>query len=228
MKKIAIVHPELGLAGPDAVAVWVLESLKGSYKIDLVVCRAVNFEKVNSLYGTLLDSETIKVRLVKIPYFIEKSAKGRLLKQHLLMRWCKAHSFEYDLMFSTYNEMDLGKKGIQYIHFPSMNIAQNARFNLMIDKWYYRDSLLRRAYLLAAKAISRYKEKNMLKNITLVNSNWTGEVVRNIYGVNPMTLYPPIPQDFSNGEWDSRKNRFVYIGMISPDKKIPQLISILK
>ncbi|MBW2045132.1 MAG: glycosyltransferase [Deltaproteobacteria bacterium] len=227
-QKVAIVHPEIGLGGPDTVAVWILESLRDIYDVELIVCRDVDFQRINSLYGTSLNNDNIKVRVVKIPRFIEKSAKGRLLKQHILMRFCKRHAVEYDILFSTYNEMDFGRRGIQYIHFPSMDISKNARYNLMIDKWYYKDSFLRRFYVWAAARVSNYQEKNIVSNATFVNSNWTANIVKDIYGIDAITLYPPILEDFNNGKWATRSNSFIYIGIISPDKKISQMVSILK
>jgi len=227
MKKIALIHPELGLGGPDTVAVWIAEVLKEDFLVDFILCKELDFERINSLYGTSLSKENIGVKVVNMLSFIKNSAKGRLLKQHFLMRYCKKNAYRYDLMFSTYNEMDFGKKGIQYIHFPSMDIGQNAKHNLMINKWYYKDSLVRKVYLLLGKIISGYKAKDVLKNLTLVNSDWTGKIVNSIYGCKTKTLYPPIPDDFINVDWNSRKNNFVYVGIISPDKKTAEIISIL-
>lgn len=228
MKRIALIHPELGLGGPDTVAAWIAEILKQNYSVDFILCKEFDFERINSLYGTSLSKDNVGVRIVKSPSFIKNSAKGRLLKQHFLMRYCKINGLNYDLMFSTYNEMDFGRKGIQYIHFPSMDLGQNARHNLLINKWYYKDSIIRKMYLLLGKAISGYKEKNILKNLTLVNSDWTGNIMQNIYGCKAITLYPPVLDDFKKSLWESRRLGFINIGIISPDKKIPEIISILK
>ncbi|MFA5156299.1 MAG: glycosyltransferase [Candidatus Omnitrophota bacterium] len=227
MKKIALVHPELGLGGPDTVAAWIADTLRYEFLVDFILCKEPDLKKINSLYGTSLNKENIKVKVVNMPSFIKNSAKGRLLKQHFLMRYCKKNAAQYDLMFSTYNEMDFGRKGIQYIHFPSMDIGQNAKYNLMIDKWYYKDSIIRKIYLLLGKFISGYDLLGVLNNLTLVNSDWTGKIVNSIYGCRTMTLYPSVPDDFFNVDWESRKNDFVYVGIISPDKKIAEIISIL-
>jgi len=227
MKRIALVHPELGLGGPDTVAVWIAEILKENYSVDFILCKDLDFKRMNGLYGTSLSKENIRVKVVDMPSFIKNSAKGRLLKQHFLMKYCKKNAAQYDLIFSTYNEMDFGQKGIQYIHFPSMDINQNAKHNLMINKWYYKDSIIRKIYLLLGQLISGYKTKDVLNNITLVNSDWTGKIVNSIYGCQTTTLYPPVPDDFLRSNWESRKDSFVYVGIISPDKKIAQIISIL-
>ena len=33
----------------------------------------------------------------------------------------------------------------------------------------------------------------MKGNLSLVNSEWTGRRFRDLYGVDPVTLYPPVP-----------------------------------
>jgi len=227
MKRIAVVHPELGLGGPDAVAAWIVDILSENFGVDFILCKEPDLERIDNLYGTSLCKKNIGVKVVDMPSFIKNSAKGRLLKQHFLMRYCKKNSAQYDLLFSTYNEMDFGQKGIQYIHFPSMDSAQNAQHNLIINKCYYKDSLIRNLYLLLGKTISSYRTGSVLRNFTLVNSDWTGKIVQNLYGCNTRTLYPPVPDDFLNTEWGLRKDSFVYVGIISPDKKIAEIISIL-
>jgi glycosyltransferase involved in cell wall biosynthesis len=67
----------------------------------------------------------------------------------------------------------------------------------------------------------------MKQNLTLVNSDWTGRKVRERYGIETTTLYPPVPGDFPDVPWHERENGFVCIGRWAPEKKLESLVEIL-
>lgn len=226
MKKIAIVHPEMGYVGTESVMIWVVESLKDHYDIDIIHCNKsdVLLSAVDDFYGSTLDKSKVKLIQLGVPRVFKKTSRGRLLKQHLLMRYCKKNIKNYDLFISTYNEMDFGTKGIQYIHFPE--ITTDAKF--VLNSWLYKDSILRRIYQGLAKAISGYSKRNVRSNLTLANSQWTKEIVDNLYNVDSTVLYPPVLGDIEKREWENKENGLVFIGRISPDKRPLETIRILK
>jgi len=63
--------------------------------------------------------------------------------------------------------------------------------------------------------------------VTLVNSDWTGSKVKEFYGIDAITVYPPIPGDFPEILWDERENGFVCIGRFCPGKRFEAVIEIL-
>jgi glycosyltransferase involved in cell wall biosynthesis len=67
----------------------------------------------------------------------------------------------------------------------------------------------------------------MKQNLTLVNSNWTGNKVRERYGIATTTLYPPIAEDFPDVSWEDREDGFVCIGRITPEKEVDKIIDTL-
>ncbi|MCI0453956.1 MAG: hypothetical protein L0Y68_03040, partial [Candidatus Dadabacteria bacterium] len=66
----------------------------------------------------------------------------------------------------------------------------------------------------------------MKNNITLVNSDWTGNKIREFYGIEPTTVYPPVPGDFAEMPWEKKENGFVCVGRISPGKRFETVIEI--
>ncbi len=122
-KRIAVFYPNFAGGGAESVGLWILEALKNKYDLTLFTFSEVDLEKLNSMYGTQLSNETVKIRalftknLRKTTEFLRaNNAQIRMLFFHLLIRYLKSHCDEYDLAISGYNATDLGKQGIQYIH----------------------------------------------------------------------------------------------------------------
>src|SRR5262249_36777239 len=63
--------------------------------------------------------------------------------------------------------------------------------------------------------------------LTLANSDWTGERIRECHGIEAVTLYPPVTGIFPDVPWEDRSDGFVCIGRISPEKELDRVIDIL-
>ena len=232
-KRIILIHPELGgCGGSEAVCLWTIEALKDEYDISLITLTHIDIGRLNTFYGTSLEPHEFSVIVVHpfIKALIDRLKFSRL-KQHSMIRYHKhtLSRLKYDLVISTANELDFGCKGIQYVHFPWCNEKVLRDLNEMpSDKWRYQDTFFRKAYLRLCRLISSWSEEGMRQNITLANSNWTGEVVRKAYGIESCTVYPPVPTDFPRVHWDKREGGFVCIGRLTPAKRIETIIEILK
>ncbi len=225
MKKIAIIHPAFSLGGAASVAVWIIEALKSNYHITIITTEKFDFTRVNTFFGT--DLKPSEIEVIQVPSYLGLVG-GFLLKIALAERYYKNHREEYDLAIATRCEMDLGKSGIQYIHFPVWNDEPLRKIGQLPDKGIYHKGLLRKIYQKFCAYISGFSEKRMKENITIVNSNWTGEIVKKIYGINSQVIYPPVQGDFPDVPWKNREDGFVCIGVVSPAKQIEKIIDIIK
>ncbi len=234
--KVAVVHPLFGWGGSEAVAAWVLHSLQDEYRLTLLTFdQKINVERLNNFYGTRIDGEKVKIKRIQSLSFLNRNmSKFAVFRQHLMMRECKKLVRDFDLFFSTYNEMDFGKPGLQYVHFPFLANYEYLRLKEenFSRVWYHRPNLLRNVYLKIGELISNYDESKMLENLTLVNSRWTGEVFQKNYGVEVKVLYPPvyIPKKeelLARYPFDKRGSGFVCVGRIEPTKRILEIIDIL-
>ena len=222
-KKIAIVHPELGFVGTEAVAIWIMEALKKDFGLTLITTAIPDFDKLNIFFGSSLD-KNISIVNVPLPKVLTNTVRVRLLKLHFLMKYCKKHKTDFDLFFSSYGEMDFGKRGIQYIHFPEINTE--AKF--VLKSHFYRDSLPRRIYQRLGYMISGYSKDRVKNNLTLANSKWTKKIIDDFYSIESIVVYPPVLDDFEKVKWEEKENGFIFIGRISPDKRPLEIIQILK
>jgi glycosyltransferase involved in cell wall biosynthesis len=134
-------------------------------------------------------------------------------------------------MFSTYNEMDFGRPGIQYILDPlftrSLLLLLNPRPS-PLRRIFYRNAALRRSYLGLARRLSRTDPAGIRRNLTLVDSDWTGGWTRTHLGVEPVTLYPPVPDPGPGRPWDQREEGFVCLGRIIPEKQADKVLTIVE
>ena len=225
MKKIAIIHPAFSLGGAASVAVWIIEALKSNYRITIITTEKFDFTRVNTFFGT--DLKPSEIEVIQVPPYLGLVG-GFLLKVASAERYYKNHREEYDLAIATRCEMDLGKPGIQYIHFPVRNDEPLRKIGQLPNKGIYHKGLLRKIYQKFCAYNSEFSEKRMKENITIVNSNWTGEIVKKVYGIDSQVIYPPVQGDFPDVPWKNREDGFVCIGAVSPNKQIEKLINIVK
>ena len=226
-KKIAIVHPEIRGGGGEAILAWILEALKGEYCLTVISINNANASFFNNFYGTHLSQDDFSVSQV-YPILTQFPQHLYLFKRHLIMRYCKAVKKQYDLFFSTQNELDFGIKGLQYIHFPvHANKLMSGELNQLPNSWFYRNLFPRNFYKYVCVRLSHFSEDGIKQNFTLVNSNWTGNHVKDIYDIQSTTVYPPVLFDGPFLPWGERENGFVCVGRIIPQKNIDKIINIL-
>src|SRR6185503_12252543 len=75
--------------------------------------------------------------------------------------------------------------------------------------------------------VSNFSFDRMRRNLTLVNSDWSGNRVRAEYDMPTRTVYPPVGGEFPSIPWAERDEGFVCVGRISPEKRIERIIAIL-
>jgi len=225
-KKILLLQPSLQPpGGGNGVAAWMIEALKKEHAVSVLTWRPIDLLSINRYYGTALSPAdfTAHQTYPLLRSFLDHfPTSASLLKTSLLLRFAKQRQNDYDLLITVNNEADLGRPGIQYVHFPW---AYNPRPD--VDLRWYHFSLLVDAYYSFCVKVAEFSFTRMKQNLTLVNSNWTGEKVRERHQIGSTTLYPPIPGVFPEVPWAERENGFVCIGRISPEKELDKIIDIL-
>lgn len=133
-------------------------------------------------------------------------------------------------MISTYNTCDFGRRAIQCIADFSFapEIARSLHPLPPGAKMFYRDGLLRKAYLGFCRSFARPSGRNPLtEDMVLANSHWTARLLRERFGTQAEVLYPPVAGDFPAVAWEDRENGFVCLGRVAPEKRIERIIEIL-
>lgn len=212
------------------VAVCIIEALKSENRVSVLSWEPADFDAINTLFASSLGlSEFTSLsapRLLRVlakfnPYVLS-------FTQGIIQRMCKKMRNNYDVIISANNEADFGCKGIQYLHEPPYWVPQ------LYGRPYPDKSLFSQHNLWALfkgerrpwMLISGFSYDRMKENLTLVNSNWTGTRLKEIYGLESTTVYPPVLGDFPEIPWERRENGLVCIGRIVPSKNLEKLVEI--
>lgn len=228
MKRLLLVHHTLHPpGGGSAVGAWAIQALRDKFDITVLTWTPADVARINRAFGTDLRddgvhwvtaSESVRKVIEAIPMPLA------LFTMHLLIRRAKAMQREqrFDVVVGTMNEIDVGERAIQYIHYPWAKFPRpNSDY-----RWYHFNLPLL-AYRWLCTTISGYRNDLVNHNVTLANSDWTGDVYERLYGTRTRTLYPPVPGGFPEIPFDARENGFVCLGRISAEKELEKLIKIL-
>jgi glycosyltransferase involved in cell wall biosynthesis len=227
MKRVLLVQPSLQPpGGSNGVAAWALQALVAAHRVTVMSWWPVDVGPVNRFYGTSLrqsDFDTITVPASWRAMLDHLPVPASLLRLSLLMRRTHRVTAGFDVVFGLYNESDFGRRGIQYVHYPTY-----LRPRPMVDlRWYHPPQAGLELYYGLADRIAGFSLDRLKQNVTLVNSNWTGEHVQRFLGVKTRTLYPPVVDPGPGLPWSERHNGFLAIGRISPEKDYERVMRIL-
>jgi len=229
-KRIALAHPRMRIGGgSEARPLWIAEALKKDYRVDLITMGQIDLNRLNQAYGTDLKPGEINVVSLPIPRLFLNRFDA--LRGYRLHRYCRRHAKEYDVMISTYNAMDFGKRGIQFIADFSFDDAM--RESLYRDVYgpnnsFYKKSLPRTIYLNIGRLLSGNNQDRWTKNLTISNSHWSRMILLKTFGMKSTVIYPPVVDNPVNIPWNRKTDEFVIMGRISPEKQIDRAISLLR
>ncbi len=230
LPKVALVHPYIWWGGSESCALWAVEALKKDYDVTLITGGRVQLEEKNSHYGTEIRPGEIAVVVVPFPRVFRNIGRFFALRDYRLARYCRRNADRYDVMFSIYNPMDFGTKGIQYIldpNFTSKWLNLCAGNPPGVKGAFYRDSLLRKLYLGLADRLSGRTAEGIRKNRTVADSDWTARATHEVLGIAAATLYPPVPWDYPHQDWSGREDGFVCLGRINFEKRLEDIVAVL-
>lgn len=226
MKRVLMVQPSLNPpGGGNGVAAWMLEALKSEHRVTLLAWEAPRLEEINRFYGTSLRASDFELTLPpRLPRAIARLTPTpmALVKDCYLLSRCRGLAPRFDVVITANNEADVGRRGIQYIHYPKFLLRPEVDL-----RWYHRLPFVVDAYRELALRLTGFSLERMRRNLSVVNSDFIGQRVRALHGMETVTLYPPIAGSFPAVPWERRKDGFVCIGRISPEKRIEHVIEIL-
>ncbi|MEO7157504.1 MAG: glycosyltransferase, partial [Vicinamibacterales bacterium] len=186
----------------------------------------VDIEPVNRFFGTSLQRsafDTIGVPPGWRTLTDHLPVPAALIRMSLLMRHTRTVSDGFDVIFGLHNEADYGRRGIQYVHYPTY-----LRPRPVADlRWYHPPQAGLDWYYALADRIAGFSLDRMKANVTLVNSHWTGQQVSRFLGITTRTVYPPVVAVEPALPWIGRRNGFLAVGRMSPEKEHERVMRIL-
>lgn len=232
MADISVLHyrPDI-IGGVEAVLAHTIDALESQHSVTLISATEAPITDLNEQFGTQIrDVETIEASIGPLPCehlipFFERLRGGRLgvlraLRFTIFHRAAAKHCEDADLIINTNVEMGYPTADIQYNHFPRYNRRRNpldsTPDNTLINTI---DELVSHI-----EGLGDYGGNEEL----LANSDWTAEIVKEIYGARPKVVYPPVdPVVESTKDFEDRENGFVMIGSIRPGKNVEDGVKIV-
>lgn len=217
--------------GGNCVLAWSLQGLRSDWDITLLCSITPDFERINKHFGTELVAEDFAIRTLPFPLnYANKLDPDPFSVQRLawLMRMSKRVSRNYDAAMTCDDEIDFGRRGVQYTHFPHMqrhfeNLDLCDHLSGRQRLWKFLTGKLRPWLMISGISL-----ESIRKNYFVTNSNWTAAVIKDIYRVDAKVVYPPVRWRGPPLPWDQRRNAFVCLGRLSPTKRLPELIRIIE
>lgn len=227
-KSVLIVQPSVQPpGGGNGVAAWMIHALQDDHDVSVFTLDTFDAGEINRFYGTNIDDSRIRaVRALPrlFPLLQRLKTPLTLLKSSLLFRELHRLHGDWDLIVTANNEADLHRPGIQYVHYPTY-----MRPRPQIDHRPYHFERAMDLYYAACDRLARVTREGVMRNLSLVNSEWTGREMSQWYpGQKTVTLYPPVAGDFPAVPWEARAADFICIGRIAPEKELDRILDILK
>jgi hypothetical protein len=112
--RVALIHPWLlASGGSEPVTLWAAEELKNDYEIEILTMGSTGLDELNAAYGSSLSEPGVRVDRLPVPRWLR--ARGDAWRGIRLARRVRARAGEFDVLLASYNGMDFGRPGIQYI-----------------------------------------------------------------------------------------------------------------
>lgn len=208
------------------LAAWALEALVPDHDVTVLAGNPPSVDELNRYAGTNLVFRSFRVERLPAAFrTLERlwPTPLALLHRFVAMRTARRLASGFDVVLSLDNEVDVGRRALQYVHFP-WGYWPRPQVDL---RWYHARGLLS-AYYALARLISPARPDRIAANATLVNSDWTGRKFREAYGGATRTVRPPAPGTFPAVPWSERADRFVVLGRISPEKELEKVVAIVE
>ncbi len=219
-KTIAVWQPFFLGGGAEAVALWILEALKEDFEVTLHTFCDIDLRALDRMYGTNLAASTIKVNSVTsgiltgfLSFVMSNNSFLRTAFVYKTIKNLKDNAEKYDVVFSAFNNIDMGRKGIQYFHWTHVveRPYETAKWwQVMLMRW------------------AQFSHQSMRQNLSLANSQYTATVVKKTYDVATQIVYPPVVANIEPIAWEDKEDAFICSGRLVIAKQPHRIINIVK
>ena len=217
------------IGGGNLLAAWALQALCSEFEVTLATLEPPDYAALNVNFGTSLREGDFLVRVAPLRYqqlLRRIPTQGALLEICLIMRWAQDLDREapYDVLFSTSNEMDFHRRGVQYVHYPWFYFPRPE----IEMRWFHRIPGVLRTYRRSCMALARADPSGLRRNMMLANSEFVVGEIRQAHGTSARVIYPPVPGDFVDQPFEQRRLAVAAVGRVHPTKRWDVAVDIVE
>ena len=237
MKNVLLYYSfSFALGGGEYLPLAFIAALQKICNLTVAVDQACNFERSYKAFGTGLDIDTSRLRIVQVTPPNYNPKKHNVFLSLYRFRKLKRLAQDADLCLSTASIMDFGKPAHQFINMIAFGDPAFAAF-AQNRGGPVRERLAKRVKRLLSDSVLRPLLGMRSKRSIICdkhqhiypNSRYVEKLMKDFYGpINSRLFYPPtlFKAEPVNIVRDSLK--VVSIGRIVPDKRIEDLIAIVE
>lgn len=229
---VAIVHPQMGRGGSEAIVMWGAEGLKGLYNVSIITTNRVDLAVWNSFYGTAVRTDEVTLRQLPIARVLLGMRSGSAIRGALFQRAIREVACQYDVLISAYNLCDFGVPAIHLLDL-SWDEGLRRQFSVPprgIEGLFHSIAPVRAMYLSLSRALARPSGRNLFSgdDVLLAYSGWLARIIERKERVRCGVLYPPVSGVWADTVLDTGNDDFVCIGRISEEKRLERVFEILR
>ena len=226
-KNILIGHPYWGRGGAEIAAMYLIAALKDKYNVYVITRGGWDLSELNTCAGTALEKSEIQV--IYPPFSsILKHTTGGAIWDGLYRRYCRIIAPKYDLCITASRVFDWGVPAVHFFTDVTWNIELQKRYNSN-EVSLANNSILKNILFEIGKGIAgKAKRSPLIGDVFVANSKWTAKISQEYCSTLINTVSPVIPGRFIQNEWTQREFGFMVRGRISAEKRIEDVIEILK
>lgn len=235
MKKVLIYYRYFGktLGGGEFLPLTFMAELQSQCEVTLALDWTDNFEQAVDFFGISLDIS--KVKLVKVmPKNFHGTTNSPWLSFYRFLKLRKLAE-NADVCISMANIMDFGKPAYHFLITLDVGDPDFSDFlkNRNRSDNRSRRSSLKQIFNTILRHLLGMRSKREIfhdpKERIFPNSHFVNDLLADFYGVSSTTVfYPPTIFEFPAGSVKRDPLKVVYIGRVSPSKRVEDIISAVK
>lgn len=211
------------------MAAWTLQALCTDFDVTFATLGPFDYRALNVHFGTSLRDGGFEVRVAPPRYqriLRSMPTPGALLEICLAMRWAQdlGREANYDLVYSTSNEMDFHRSGVQYVNYPWFFLPRPE----IEMRWFHRIPGILNAYRELCLRLARATPSGLRRNLMLANSHFVVGEIKKAHGTNARVVYPPVPGKFLEVPFEERRLAIAAVGRVHRIKRWDMAVNIVE
>jgi glycosyltransferase involved in cell wall biosynthesis len=225
-KRVLVGHPYWGRGGAEVATMWILEALCHEFELEVVTRGGWDLDDLNFCAGTQVPQSGLRRVWVPLKLLL-KQTKGGAVWDGLFRSYCRRIAPRYDLCITASRVIDWGVPAIHFLSDVAWNRDLQSRF-CAAERTRSR-SRSREALASVGRRLAGSSGRDPADHdLFVANSQWTAAVSKPYCRRAPAVVYPAVPTGSGWAPWEGRRNSFLYLGRIAPEKQIEQVIQILE
>lgn len=213
-----IAHQYWGRGGAESAAMWIIEALVPGYEVTVYTRGGFNIKELNTLAGTQIPANYVKVHHAKIGASLPLGA----LRSGAFLRSLPDVGAAFDLRVTASGVLPWGLPALHFLSSVEWNSALVQEFDPG------RKISLRGRLSSWLTDFSAGPKTDLTNDLFVANSQWLKKHCEPLLPAPIRVIHPVLPNLPEVASWKDREEVVLVFGRISPEKRIEDAIQIVE